>query len=397
MMRTTQAAMIKNPVFLLASGWLFLMTAQAAEPPQLRAHDTVFLAPPAASPSFTLEMQGSDHRWRLELDDNLEPFQQLPAKQAAALKAGDSRFLRGRIANRPDSWIRLNWTGQRWWGAIHDGKELYLADRANNFDWHGQSRPAANNTVLFRASDLETDIFIDHAGISLDANTALDGRLSAPASDLRLASGFLAMPVTIVSDVEFQQEYGNQNLDIVAGRINFVDGIYSSQAGYGIALHHYQPLANNGPLTETDAGTLIENFGAFMFSGSGSNIPFQGLAHLFTARSQDGGIAGIAYLNVLCNTAFGYGIDWETGYGETIQGLVLAHELGHNFSAPHDGEDSCAHETERGIMNPSINGLQEFSQCSLDHIQSAASQATCMIEPDDHNLIFEDRFESNQP
>src|SRR5690625_7958175 len=143
------------------------------------------------------------------------------------------------------------------------------------------------------------------------------------------------MPVTIVSDVEIQQEYGNQNLDIVAGRINFVDGIYSSQAGYGIALHHYQPLANNGPLTETDAGTLIENFGAFMFSGSGSNIPFQGLAHLFTARNRDGGIAGIAYLNVLCNTAYGYGIDWETGYGEIFHGLFLANEIGHYIRATH--------------------------------------------------------------
>src|SRR5690625_4009031 len=211
MMRTTQAAMIKNPVFLLASGWLFLMTAQAAEPPQLRAHDTVFLAPPAASPSFTLEMQGSDHRWRLELDDNLEPFQQLPAKQAAALKAGDSRFLRGRIANRPDSWIRLNWTGQRWWGAIHDDKELYLADRANNFDWHSHSRPTANNTVLYSATELEKNIFIDHAGIRLVANTALDDRLSAPASDLHLSSDFFTMPVTNDSDVEIQQEYGNQD------------------------------------------------------------------------------------------------------------------------------------------------------------------------------------------
>jgi len=396
-MQTTPAAMIKNPVFLLASGWLFVMTAQAAEPPQLRAHDIIFLAPPAASASFTLEIQGSDHRWRLELDDNLEPFQQLPAKQAAALKAGDSRFLRGRIANRPGSWVRLNWTGQRWWGAIHDGKELYLADRANNFNWHGQSRPAANSTVLFRASDLETDIFIDHSGISLGASTAPDAHLSAPATDLRHASDFLAMPVTVVSDVEFQQEYGSQGLDTVAGRINFVDGIYSSQAGYGIALHHYEPLANNGPLTATDASTLIEDFRAFMFSGSGSNIPFQGLAHLFTARNRDGGIAGIAYLNVLCNTAYGYGIDWETGYGETIQGLILAHELGHNFSAPHDGEGSCADETERGIMNPSIHGSQEFSQCSLTHIQSAASQAKCMIELDNHSLIFEDRFESSQP
>src|SRR5690625_3787750 len=144
--------MIKNPVFLLASGWLFLMTAQAAEPPQLRAHDIIFLAPPAASSSFTLEMQGPDHRWRLELDDNLEPFQQLPAKQAAALKTGNSRFLRGRIANRPGSWVRLNWTGQRWWAAILDGRERNWANRANNSNCHGQGGQAATRTGLFPAS-----------------------------------------------------------------------------------------------------------------------------------------------------------------------------------------------------------------------------------------------------
>src|SRR5690625_7464706 len=97
-MQTTPAAMIKNPVFLLASGWLFVMTAHAAEPPQLRAHDIIFLAPQAAYARFTLELKGSDHRWRLMLDVKLEPFQLHPATTASATDAVDSHRLHGLLS-----------------------------------------------------------------------------------------------------------------------------------------------------------------------------------------------------------------------------------------------------------------------------------------------------------
>jgi hypothetical protein len=128
-----------------------------------------------------------------------------------------------------------------------------------------------------------------------------------------------------------------------------------------------------------------------MSSGAGSGIPFTGLAHLVTSRSRDGGIAGIAYLGVLCSSFSGYGVDWDAG-NETTNGLVFAHELGHNFDAPHDGQNECADETFRGIMNPSINGSQEFSQCSLEQMQPAVAAASCLVTTPNADLIFGDGF-----
>jgi len=91
-----------------------------------------------------------------------------------------------------------------------------------------------------------------------------------------------------------------------------------------------------------DAGDLLDEFqAAWNTSGwpAGAN-----LAHFISGASLGG---GVAYVNVLCNSSFGYGvsgniagnIDWGTWSGApgsfTWDFVVVAHELGHNFGASH--------------------------------------------------------------
>ncbi|MEP2651268.1 MAG: putative Ig domain-containing protein, partial [Paraglaciecola sp.] len=62
--------------------------------------------------------------------------------------------------------------------------------------------------------------------------------------------------------------------------------------------------------------------------------------------------------------------------------LIAAHEFGHNFSAPHDNENgsACAAAPGTYLMNPTINGNDQFSDCSLSIIQPIVDGASCIVD-----------------
>jgi len=97
-----------------------------------------------------------------------------------------------------------------------------------------------------------------------------------------------------------------------------------------------------------DAGDLLNEFKAAWTTPSG--WPAAGdLAHFLSGDSLGG---GVAYVNVLCNQFFGFGvsgsltgtINWLTWTGQaaafTWDFVVVAHELGHNFGSSHT-HDYC--------------------------------------------------------
>ena len=96
-----------------------------------------------------------------------------------------------------------------------------------------------------------------------------------------------------------------------------------------------------------------------------------------SGKDFDGSTVGVAYVGVLCNTGFGVGINQIRDASQTTA-LTMAHELGHNFGAPHDGEGACAGVTNPGIMNPFINGTTSFSSCSLTQMADDVAAAACL-------------------
>jgi hypothetical protein len=82
----------------------------------------------------------------------------------------------------------------------------------------------------------------------------------------------------------------------------------------------------------TDPNTLLTNFRTVWNNLAGAIG--RDTAHLFTGQDLTGTTIGIAYLGVVCNSTFGYGLS-ESRFSlqPGRRAALTAHELGHNFSA----------------------------------------------------------------
>ncbi len=347
-----------------------------------------------AEAEFSVEAFGE--RFLVELTLNEALWSRLtPARQAEAIGGGRNAFYQGKIVGVPSSWARINRIGNAVSGMFSDGEQLYLIDQAGAFILPQGSEVSPESTIVFRLSDLVADWQFDDGGLHHHDQSEFQASAHAPISDAsrlndRQAATYM-VPVTIVTDTQFTATHGGNTTAVVLARMNMVDGFYSSQVGTGILLWHHEILSNNGPLVSTSAGAMLSEFRDFMSTGPGSGIPFEGQAHLMTGRSISDA-AGIAFVNVTCNTNAGVGVNQNLS-GNTISALVVAHELGHNFSAGHDDDlDDCPAGTPAGIMNSLISSNnQTFSQCSLDAIIPKLENAACLqLSP---GIIFQDRFQ----
>lgn len=404
---------MRKIVFVLLASLILVLPAHARpNPPLVRDFQPIDAWQPRGPGMQTWTLTLGGKRRALRLEDNRELLDRVPAATRAAFVRHGDRFLRGRIDGVAGSWVRLNRIDGALSGAVFDGNELWLIDRAGALGVGGARAPDAEQTIAYRFSDLKTDLLFDHGGVEAASPTAkAQAPLAYEEFAAHLAEIFalqgqaaVALPITIVSDTQFSARNPGNETAVVAGRINFIDGIYSAQVGVGITLWHHEILGSNGTLTATAADGLLGQFETYMNTGAGASIPFRGLAHLFTGRDMDGSTVGIAFLSpsdtftVLCRRDGGLGVDQDLNPA-TTSALVLAHEVGHNFNARHDdSSEFCPGlaTAEFGIMNSSINGSQTFSSCSLPKMSNALSlisgQSNCLVEISP--IIFEDGFEA---
>ncbi|MBW7931122.1 MAG: hypothetical protein H3C57_07470 [Gammaproteobacteria bacterium] len=309
----------------------------------------------------------SFHAFGREFDLELAPNNDLgPAPAPATL-------YRGRIEGLAGSWVRLAIQGGALSGLIYDGAEFFgvepVAQLATVLG-PNVAQPA-DGSMIYRLSDLlvEPGVLAHLDAVPMDP--AADAPGTAAHAMRALAAGIGGMaPATVptyrihiapLADQLFAGRFGSNAVTEMLVRLNIADGIFSSQLG--VTLVADAPVVP-GPagLDAVDAGELLEQLGSYRRTSSTT----AGITHLFTNRSFAGGIAGMAWNGGMCTAKFGASLSTSAGITQVLSGLVAAHEIGHNFGAPHDGEEFCAATPDGYLMAPTITSTStSFSPCSL--------------------------------
>ncbi len=355
-----------------------------ARTPALQYVEPVGLTVAADHASF----EAYGRRFDLTLSDNGRVLQKLDTARKQELSR--YRLLRGALAGTPGSWVRLTESPAGVEGAIWDGQELFAVTTykrvagllVNPLD------AAPDQPVVYRLSDLRDALPGDFCASAVTEGT------SGSANGLEQFKGLLAelkaskaaisrqVEISLIGDTAFQAAEPEDPTAALLARLNIVEGIFGEQIDLLVLATDVRLIpAGADPFTSSNGTRLLEQLGEYRAATAA--VRARGLAHLITGKDLEGATAGIAYVGSVCETKRGVSIS-EQGFGTTISALIMAHELGHNFGAPHDGETgtSCAGVGGGYIMAPSVSGFTKFSQCSVDTMNLALSRASCVTKAD---------------
>lgn len=343
-----------------------------------------------ATTSLQFEALGRNFDLRLQTNERVA------AGMDAKARAAQIRIYRGQLAGIPTSWVRIVIFEDMPRGVLWDGEAMYAIEAP------GDSAVATDEPVIFRLSDVHIPAGAISCGSgALAGNAAAVAKTLITSSKAAIARGPGAVSeitMSVISDFEFTDAKGGDAGAVAAlmTRMNNIDGYFSEQVGVQITVPNPIETYSNSddPFTDTNVSDdLLDEISEYRLQNAiHSN---QGLTHLWTGKDLAGTTVGVAWQGTLCETYFGSGLT-EGNDSAFIDSLIATHEIGHNFGAEHDGEEDSTCEDTVGsfIMSPSVNGSEEFSQCSIDIMQAQAAAARCVtalptvdvgIEPEDQS------------
>jgi hypothetical protein len=324
-----------------------------------------------------LQFEAYGHRFVLELEPNDRLSKKLRAQQKQL--PSNFRLFRGTIKGVPGSWVRLAGTESHLEGMMWDGQDLYAVttyERIARLLAESAQLPASQ-PVIYRLSDthsLVPENFCATPGDSrnngIESYKSLVRELQAAAA----ASSVSTLEVSMIADGDMQRgafEATSWMLTVANG----VDGIFAEQVGVLIEPTDVRLVPQTAdPFTTTNPERLLSQLE--VYRSSTPEVRQRGLAYLLTGKDLDEDVLGIANIGALCDPTTSVALGQGSGSISAI--LVAAHEFGHVFGAPHDGQGACASTAPVFLMSPVMNGSSQFSSCSLAHMSQVLSSATCL-------------------
>jgi len=336
--------------------------------------------------SMSFEAYG--RQFNFQLQPNPALMSAVPADRA------DIEPLRGVVEGLPGSWVRMTRTRSGWHGMISDGAgELYAVEPAAEVA-DSVVQPLADSSsaasVIYRLKDAllpDGAAYCQIVNVDNTPYTGEDLHISAKMmvdaivkdAPVSFPNGpDLELTVGVVADYEFYQKEIDDPEGAIIARWDIVDGIWSGQVGVKIKLAPLTIVKTaKEPFTLTDPNSLLQQLRSYRKANAAQLAT--GVSHLMTGRDLDGNVVGIAYMSSVCNGETADSLS-EATHSTLESALIAAHELGHNFNAPHDGESGACQSTPQSyLMAPQINYSDQFSSCSVTQITARIKTASCLI------------------
>jgi hypothetical protein len=310
--------------------------------------------PEIGAPQFIpIEIEGREHLLQLDaFSVRTSGYQLLAAREDGQLQPvqpGPERTMRGQLVGA---------LGTRASGTLCDDG-LYAAIRLQSGDSYWLQplqthvpEASSDTYILYQGGDVRMTGHVC-------GSESLTGAFSTPQQQVGETFGGGGLKVAELAcdaDYEYFQDYGSVNG--VETRINALINTMNDQYESEVGIQHQISTiivrsSSSDPYTSNDAVTLLNQFRSQWLSSHGGVQ--RDVAHLFTGRSISGGTIGIAWLGVICNQNYGYGLVESDFNGVFSSATDLsAHELGHNWNADHC---SCTSHT----MNPYITSSNTFN------------------------------------
>ena len=260
----------------------------------------------------------------------------------------DTAYFRGRIAGDPESIavLAVPETGNPR-GMLLNPAGVWMIDDQRIPSGKGLKARKLKNSELaalkhFRCGTDGLDLVPE----SLSPNATEGSAFGAP--ETAAAPAAYTARIAVETDAEYYNRFGNTTTatNYAADLFAYASTIYEREIGTSMNVS-YLRLWSGGtasdPWTATSGtSAALNEFVAYWRSNMASVN--RTLTHMLSGKGLGG---GVAYVGVLCNNSYGYGLSSSLGYNftpgttQTVwDTLVVTHEIGHNFNSPHT-HDYC--------------------------------------------------------
>jgi hypothetical protein len=362
-------------------------------PPRARALAFVWLAAFSAWANATVTVLIDGAAYPAELRENTRLLTRLQVERSPS-----ARHYEGELIGVDQSWIRASDIRGHWQGVVSIAGHRYVVDGARRDSAGDIVLDAVSPNDLLGASQCATEVAAGSTAQTLaqQLSSGVEAADFAALCTSKVDGVCLLPELDITFDLLFQQRYPATFQQQGVALLNIVDGYYKNDMSL-----QFDALSMTFPTTDifsatTDPNALLTDVAT---KKNNNQISFvtnkRALLHLVTGRNLDGSTVGISNVGTLCSAGSNVGLSQvvtNAGLPDTgLTALVIAHELGHNFGAGHDGSDNTC-PASGFIMSATLSPTAtHFSSCSVDEmtttINNLALVNACFEFPVDASIV----------